>query len=205
MPAEVPTVTQSKIVVSCFDQSTNFVKPWADAGYLCYCVDVQHDPGEKRTGNIIKVGADIREWLPPRNKEVAFAAFFPPCTDLAVSGAGYFKKKGLGRLSDAIELFYVSTRLAEWFECPYLIENPVSTISSYWRKPDHSFDPCDYGDNYTKKTCLWTGGGFRMPVKNRVPVTMPDYILNMKRDSNRAISRSVTPMGFANAVYRENS
>jgi hypothetical protein len=32
-----------------------------------------------------------------------------------------------------------------------MIENPVSTVSTYWRKPDYTFDPCDYGDAYQKK------------------------------------------------------
>jgi hypothetical protein len=56
-----------------------------------------------------------------------------------------------------------------------MLENPVGVLSSYWRKPDHTFDPCDYGgylnpagDAYTKKTCLWTGGGFIMPGKKPV-------------------------------------
>ena len=51
---------------------------------------------------------------------------------------------------------------------PYFIENPVSTISSYWRKPDHTFDPWQYNaldpaSSYTKKTCLWVGVGSRCP------------------------------------------
>lgn len=146
------------IVISCFDLTTTLVKPWAEAGYLCYCVDIQHPAGETREGNIVRVGADVLTWLPPRGP-IAFAAFFPPCTDLSVSGARWFKQKGLGALWRAIRLFDVSVKLAEWTGAPYFIENPVSTISTYWRKPDHSFDPCDYGDPWTKKTNLWTGGG----------------------------------------------
>src|ERR1700679_1956356 len=107
---------RNKIVISCFDYSTNFVKPWAEAGYTCYCVDLQHEGGGSIQGNIIRVGADVREWLPPRMEPIAFAAFFPPCTDLAVSGASHFKRKGLGRLADAIDLFHHSVKLAEWFE-----------------------------------------------------------------------------------------
>lgn len=83
------------IVVSCFDLTGNMVKPWADAGFTCFCVDIQHPKGETRQDNIIYVGADMREWLPPF-RPVAFAAFFPPCTDVAVSGARWFKDKGLG-------------------------------------------------------------------------------------------------------------
>jgi hypothetical protein len=100
----------------------------------------------------------VRDWLPPFARiKILFA--FPPCTHVAVSGARWFKDKGLGALIDSLQLFDAAVRLAEWTGAPYLIENPVSTISTYWRKPDHRFDPCDYGgyldppgDRYTKKT-----------------------------------------------------
>ena len=76
---------KEKTVISCFDLTGNMVRPWAEAGYLCYCVDIQHPQGETRQGNIIHVGADMRDWLPPF-RPITFAAFFPPCTDVAVSG-----------------------------------------------------------------------------------------------------------------------
>lgn len=192
-----------RIVISCFDESTVMVQPWAEAGYTCYCVDLLHEPGLHRDGNIIRVGADMKDWLPPRG-DIAFAAFFPPCTDVAVSGARWFQDKGLGRLVDALELFDVSARLAEWCQAPYLIENPVSTVSSYWRKPDHTFDPCDYGDPYTKKTCLWTGGGFVMPTKRRVEPTEGSKMHFLPPSADRARLRSTTPMGFAKAVFEAN-
>lgn len=143
-------LTSPKIMLSVFDKSCNMAKPWAEAGYECYCVDIQHPAGEMRDGNIIKVGANVLDWLPPRGN-IVFASFFPPCTDVAVSGARWFKDKGIGSLWRALRLFDVSVKLAEWTCAPYMIENPVSTVSSYWRKPDYSFDPCDYGDPYTKK------------------------------------------------------
>ena len=77
-------------VVSLFDVTGNMVVPWAEAGFLCYCVDIQHPPGEQREGNIIWVGADIREWLPPFDPiKMLFA--FPPCTHVAVSDARWFQ------------------------------------------------------------------------------------------------------------------
>lgn len=64
-------------MISCFDLTTNMALPWAERGYLCYCVDTQHPPGETRDGNIVRVGADMLHWLPQKG-DVAFAAFFPP-------------------------------------------------------------------------------------------------------------------------------
>lgn len=191
------------IMVSCFDHSTVMAKPWAEAGFDCYCVDVQHPAGQARGGNITRVGADILDWLPPPG-EIAFAAFFPPCTDVAVSGARWFRDKGLGRLVRSLALFKRSVDLAELLRCPYLIENPVSVVSTYWREPDHLFDPCDYGDPYTKRTCLWTGGGFVMPTKGRVEPTEGSKMHRLPPSADRAALRSQTPEGFARAVFEAN-
>lgn len=199
-----------EIVISLFDYTGNMVKPWADAGYLCYCVDIMHPPGEHRDGNIVRVGADIREWLPPfAPVKILFA--FPPCTHVAVSGATWFKGKGLGALIDSLELFKAAVRLGEWTKAPYMIENPVSTVSTYWRKPDFTFDPCEYGgylnppgDAYTKRTCLWTGNGFIMPEMKWVSPVEGSRMNRLPPSKDRAMLRSVTPKGFAQAVFDIN-
>ncbi|HEY5851955.1 MAG TPA: hypothetical protein VIT62_14470 [Lysobacter sp.] len=200
------------IVLSLFDYTGNMVRPWADAGYRCIIVDIQHGPVSSIAHpNIETVGGDIRHYLPPRGEYAAVFAF-PPCTHLAVSGARWFKGKGLRKLAESIELFAKAAEICEWTGAPYLLENPVSTISSYWRKPDYSFDPCDYADyeggeddRYTKKTCLWTGGGFRMPVPHRLDPTQGSKMHLLPPSSERANLRSATPMGFARAVFEANA
>jgi hypothetical protein len=130
---------------------------------------------------------------------------------VAVSGARWFKDKGLASLIDALDLFYAALRLAEWSRAPYMIENPVSTVSTYWRKPDYTFDPCDYGgylkppgDEYTKKTCLWTGNGFQMPKPFRVAPKEGSRMHRLPPSKDRANLRSTTPKGFAQAVFEAN-
>lgn len=151
------------LVISICDKTGNMVRPWAEAGYECLCIDIQHSIRADRTkGNITYRWGDARCLTPadfPRKPFIIFA--FPPCTNLAVSGARDFQRKGLQGYIDGLELVESCRRLCEWFECPWMLENPVSRLSSAWRKPDHTFDPCDYGDPYTKKTCLWAGGGLR--------------------------------------------
>ena len=184
--------------------------PWAEAGFLCYGVDMRHPPGESRDGNIVRVGADVREWLPPyATVRILFA--FPPCTHVAASGARWFRDKGLGSLIQTLQLFDAAVRLAEWTGAPYLIENPVSTVSTYWRKPDYTFDPCDYGgyldrpgEAYIKKTCLWTGNGFVMPKRKHVPPHEGSKMHLLPPSKNRAALRSITPQGFAQAVFEMN-
>jgi hypothetical protein len=138
-------------------------------------------------------------------------AAFPPCDHLAVSGARWFKGKGLRCLSKSIEMFATAAEMCCASGARYMIENPVSTISTYWRKPDYSFHPWHFhnyhkADNYCKKTMLWVGGGFVMPDKitNR-PDHIRDYIHSMPPSKNRKYLRSLTPKGFSIAVYESNS
>lgn len=199
-----------KIVLSLFDYTTNMVKPWAEAGYQCYCIDIQHPKGETKEGNIIKVGADVRDvfsWLPKEIDKIAIAFAFPPCTHLAVSGARWMKKKGLKALNEAIELFDTTVKLFEWLKVPYMIENPVSTIATYWRKPDYTFQPWQYGDLYYKKTCLWTGYGFKMPepIYKEPPEGTEAKIWKMGPGKDRAIKRAETPINFAKEVFKANA
>lgn len=193
----------SGIVLSLCDRTGNMVRPWLDAGYECWILDVQHPPGEQRDGLLVRVGADVRDWLPPR-AEYAAAFAFPPCTHLAVSGARWFRRKGLRALSEAIDIFGACVRICEWTGGPWIVENPVSVIASHFRKPDFTFDPCDYGDPWTKKSCLWTGGGFVMPAKQRIEPTLGSIIHRMPPSADRVNRRSETPMGFAAAVFEAN-
>lgn len=196
-------------VLSLCDRTGNMVRPWAEAGYKCICVDIQHE-GIRTEGNITFIGADVRFWMPPPRKyEIVFA--FPPCTNLAVSGARWFTQKGMGGLMGALEIVEACRRICEWSEAPWMIENPVSTISSYWRKPDHTFDPSDYGgyldppgDAYTKRTCLWTGGSFVMPVPEPVEPVEGSKMHLLPPSADRGDLRSITPMGFARAVMLAN-
>jgi hypothetical protein len=177
-----------KVVVSLFDKTGTAVQPWADAGYQCVLFDTQHPNGF-----------------------TTFVFFFVPCKHLAVSGARWFKGKGLRALASSINLFATAADYCEYTGAPYLIENPVSTISTYWRKPDHTFHPWQYSglesdDCYTKKTCLWTGGGFRMPKPDCDPDCKPDDRIHKAPPSpERANFRSATPRGFARAVFTANA
>ena len=81
---------------------------------------------------------------------------FPPCTDIAVSGSKWFKEKiADGRQQEGIDFFMKFANS----ECPSVaIENPIGVMSSKWRKPDQIIQPYEYGDPFTKTTCLWLKG-----------------------------------------------
>ena len=77
----------------------------------------------------------------------------PPCTDLAVSGAKWFKEKiADGRQQAALDFVQ---RLMDAPVERIAIENPVSVISSKIRKPDQIIQPWMFGHTEQKTTCLW--------------------------------------------------
>ena len=78
---------------------------------------------------------------------------FPPCTDLAVSGARHFaKKRADGRQQESIDFFMKFANA----HCDMIaIENPVGIMSTRFRKPDQIINPYQFGHPETKKTCLW--------------------------------------------------
>lgn len=220
------------VIISLFDLTGVMVAPWLAAGYECHIIDLQHKPGthrDKKTPRLVRIGADLRAgWIPPREiiDRVVFLMGFPECTNVAVSGAAHFIKKGPRGLALGLDLFATCKELGEWLGVPYAIENPVSTLASYCGKPDYYFNPYEYGgylpendrhprwpdhiaprDAYPKKTCLWTGGGFIMPPPR--PVTPePGYSQQHTKLGGKSLKtkniRSATPRGFAKAVFESN-
>jgi hypothetical protein len=203
-------------VISICDETGNMVKPWAEAGYECWCFDIEHSIRVPRQeGNIHYVWGDARTIRrPPGHIVAAFA--FPPCTHVAGSGARDFVLKGGQMLRDALEIFEACRQVCEWSGAPYAIENPVGVLSGmpHLGKPDFYFDPWQYTaferrDHYTKKTCLWTGNGFVMPEQEQDPSLLsikPDNRIHFASPGDdRAAFRSATPMGFARAVFQANA
>ncbi len=190
-------------------------EPWAEAGYECFCVDIQHSIRRPRfakrgAGVIHFVWGDARSWKPVT--PISFLMGFPPCTNTANSGARDFKTKGPAMLADAVTLFNACDVQAAYSGAPYCLENPSGVLSSHIRKPDYTFDPCDYAgylsdpsaDAYTKKTCLWTGGGFVMPPVKRVEPVLGSKMHRLPPSDDREAIRSATPRGFARAVFESN-
>lgn len=225
-------------IVCLFDYTGNMGRPWAHAGHTVHCYDLQHH-GTKtelvgdRGGSIVFHECDIMKdglLFELQALNPIFCAAFPPCTDLAVSGSRWFASKACADpryRTKAMNMVYRSRDLFEALGAPWLIENPVSVISSEWRKPDYTFNPCDYGgwlpendvhpqfpsiipprDAYTKRTCLWTGSGFVMPQRRPVPIdTAQASVMHRKLGSKSTRTkniRSATPRGFADAIMRAN-
>ena len=55
-----------KHVISLYDFTTEAVKPWAKAGFDCFCYDIQHEETEQTEifesgGSITKIKMDLQE------------------------------------------------------------------------------------------------------------------------------------------------
>ena len=122
---------------------------------------------------------------------------FPPCTDLAVSGARWFpEKRADGRQQAALQF------VRDLMSAPIpriAIENPISIISSQIRKPNQIIQPWQYGHGETKATCLWL---------QNLPLLTPTDIVEGREQRvwklgpspTRAMERSRTYQGIADAM-----
>lgn len=224
----------NKVVISLCDYTGIFVEPWREAGYHCILVDPQHEKTGLKAERLYTISETVEGAFPAlakiiRENDVAFVAGFPVCTDLAVSGAAHFESKAdrdKHFQAKAMQLVHECRVIGELSGAPWFFENPVSVISSIYKKPNYSFHPYEYGgylpendinpkypeyiaprDAYPKKTCLWTGGGFVMPEK-KIVKPMPGYSqqhtkLGGKSEKTKNI-RSATPRGFSIAVFKAN-
>ena len=189
------------------------VRPWLEAGYEAITVDLQEqeNPHPARR-HIVSDVTDLSPEFAVNNQPcIVFA--FPPCTHLASSGARWFKDKGLDTLIGALQIVSACKRLCGLHDAPWMLENPVGTLATYWREPDYTFHPVHYAgyapdpaaDEYTKKTCLWTGNGFVMPDRKPGEPTLGSLMHRLPPSDDRADIRSATPLGFAYAVFNANA
>tara|TARA_R110002167_G_scaffold117221_2_gene293007 strand:+ start:795 stop:1421 length:627 start_codon:yes stop_codon:yes gene_type:complete len=82
---------------------------------------------------------------------------FPTCTFLTVSGLHWNKKQPerAKKTEDALEF------VQKLMDAPIkliALENPVGCISSRIRKPSQTIHPYQFGDDASKRTCLWLKG-----------------------------------------------
>lgn len=86
------------------------------------------------------------------------AIMHPPCTHTAVSGARHFADKRVdGRHQSGISFIMRLVRRSAHIQ-KTAIEQPVSVLSSLWRKPDQIIQPWQFGHGETKAVCLWLKG-----------------------------------------------
>jgi len=144
---------------------------------------------------------------------------FPPCTDLAVSGARHFERKiADGSQQKSIQFFI------DLINAPIdkiAIENPIGIMSGKYRKPDQIVQPWQFGDKAQKSTCLWLKnlpklqptdivekGEFfefisKKGEKKRMPMWYYQALKDAKSTEHRRTLRSKTFKGIAKAMAEQ--
>lgn len=123
----------------------------------------------------------------------------PPCTVFASSGARWLRTPE--QIRDALGVVDACLRaVAIYRPTWWALENPVGTLRRWLGPPTMRFDPCDYGDPYTKRTLLW--GSFNLPKPAGVIPTEGSKM--HKLSSSQARERAITPPLFAQAFYEAN-
>lgn len=143
----------------------------------------------------------------------------PPCTDLAVSGARHFERKiKEGTQQKAIDFFMKFTQA----DCDKIaIENPIGIMSTKYRKPDQIIQPWQFGDKFSKSTCLWLKGLPKLKPtkivesgewkewidkkgrKKRQPMWFFEALKTAKTTEERSKLRSKTFPGIAQAIAEQ--
>lgn len=213
---------KDKIILDLCGGTGSWARPYKEAGYDVRLVTMPDN--------------DVRTYKPPENVYGVLAA--PPCTEFAVSGTRWWSSKPPELLAEAIEVAKACLRIIN--ECKpewWALENPVGRLPrcvpelGRWR---YTFQPYDYGDPWTKRTCIW--GEHNIPVKHPVsslgsyqgsghtshgstlgivdhPIMLLgegecllrwDWIHHLPPSKDRQMLRSITPPHFARAFFEAN-
>ena len=214
-----------RILVAC-EESQNVTNELRKLGHEAYSCDIQMHSGSHDEWHICQdvlpllngfckfktIDGDYHEI----NSKWDMIIAFPPCTDLCVSGARHFaKKQADGRQQRSIDFFMKFVNA----DCDKIaIENPIGIMSTKYRKPDQIIQPWQFGDKYSKSTCLWLKnlpllvptkivekGEFiewidKNGKKKRQAKWYYEALKNSKNAAERAKIRSKTFPGIANAM-----
>lgn len=181
-----------KVLCAC-EESQEVTKAFREIGYEAYSCDILPCSGGHPAWHIL---GDVSYYL---HDGWDLVIAFPPCTDLAVSGARWFEEKRRdGRQDRAIDFFMLFTEL----RCKWAIENPVGIMSTLYRKPDQIIQPWQFGHGETKATCLWLNGLPLLQPTNIVP-GREHRIHKLPPSADRGKIRSKTFSGIAKAMAEQ--
>lgn len=146
----------------------------------------------------------------------------PPCTEFSPlktsSGAKPDYKTGLATVDAALKVVRACMAIFPKKLAFWALENPAQKLRYFLGDAPLVFDPCDFGDPWTKKTAIW--GYYNLPEKHKVKPLYDDFAdvpiredvfgklpdeYDIPKGWTRAQAiRSQTPKGFAKAFFNAN-
>lgn len=182
-----------KVLIAC-EESQAVCKEFRSIGHDAWSCDIEACSGGHPEWHL---QCDARSIL---NADWDLILAFPPCTDLAVSGARHFAaKQADGRQQASIEFFmqFANAR------CDRIaIENPIGIMSRLYRKPDQIIQPWQFGHGETKATRLWLKGLPKLQ-PTEIVEGREQRIWKMPPSKDRAKLRSKTYEGIARAMAQQ--
>jgi site-specific DNA-cytosine methylase len=207
-----------RVIIAC-EESQAVTKEFRKLGHEAFSCDILPCSGGHPEWHFQE---DIFEVL-KREEKFDLMIAHPPCTYLAVSGAGWMWNKDGTRNEEryknqmeGLEFVHALMDLDINHIC---IENPISVISSYIREPDQIIQPWMFGDEAQKSTCLWlknlpllretkivdkgkmhTWTDSKTGRKKQQPLWHYEALLKAKTPQERRTLRSKTFPGIAEAM-----
>lgn len=146
-----------KVLIAC-EESQAVCIAFRNKGHEAYSCDIQNCSGDHPEWHI---KGDVLEQLGQR-WDLMIA--FPPCTYLTVTANKWLKEQSK-RKSGALvgkEREQAKKEAINFFMClvnapieKIAIENPVGSMSTIYRKPNQIIQLYQFGDPFSKTTCLW--------------------------------------------------
>ena len=185
-----------KIILDLYGGTGAWSKPYKDAGYDVKIITLPD--WDIRDDGILAYCISLRAY------GILVAC---DCSKLSNAGRGWDKTRTFRDAIDAVELvtkalYIIAMTGPEW----WAIENPVGLMKQLLGKPQYRFQPCEFGHNYTKHTCLWGRFTPMFITKNVIPKPVSENLimtLGGKSEKTKRL-RSITPSGFAKAFFEAN-
>lgn len=192
----------NKIILDLCGGTGAWSKPYADAGY--------------KVINVTLPAYNVLHYIDIMPDDVYGILAAPPCTMFSLARTRAKKPRdfneGMEIVIACLKIIWKARsrqKLAFW-----ALENPMGYLRQFLGKPPLTFDPCDFGDPYTKKTDLW--GYYNMPTKKPIVLdeeTKARLKINNRKlpsisdftGSKQAARRAITPPGFAKAFFMSNN
>lgn len=203
-----------RILIAC-EESQAVTKAFRKLGFESFSCDLLPCSGENPEWHYQEDMFEVIKREPKFDLMIAF----PPCTDLAVSGARHFERKIADGSQKRSVDFFMSVINADIERIA--VENPIGIMSGKYRKPNQIIQPWMFGDKAQKSTCLWLknlpnleptnivekGEFFQFTSKKgekkRMPMWYYKALQEAKTPEQRRTLRSKTFQGIANAMAEQ--
>ena len=216
-------LNSEKVILDLCGGSGAWSNPYKERGFRVLNITLPQYDIRKYYTTKDSISFDGQEWILFKNIYGILAA--PPCTHFSrartVASTPRDLPSSMGLVQACLNIIW---------ECQYrfeselqqkpplkfwCLENPYGMLNWFLGHPVFKFHPFEFGDGYTKLTCLW--GNFNKPKKlikfSRTYQRSFEHLMmgdlkkihSMSDLTCRADIRSVTPPGFAEAFYQANN